>query len=129
MTAILNPKNLIVMTTNEEQFSKELGERIAHYRKARELTQQQLADALNLKQYAIANYETGRYRVPVAMVAKLADLLGVEVNTLLGLEPTKKKRGPAPKLQQQMERISNLPREQQRSIIQVLDMALKSQVS
>jgi transcriptional regulator with XRE-family HTH domain len=129
MLAIIEAKQPLDMNTNEEQFSKELGGRIARYRKARGLTQQQLADALGLKQYAIANYETGRYRLPVAMVHEMAALLGVEVNALLGVVPPPTKPGPMPKLLRQMERISSLPREQQRSIMQVLDMALKNQAS
>lgn len=129
MRVIQNPQEATDMPVNEEQFSKELGSRIASFRKARGLTQQQLADSLGLKQYAIANYETGRYKVPVTMIPELASLLGVEVNALLGMEPQRKKPGPASKLQKQMEKISGLPKEQQRSIMQVLDMALKSQAS
>jgi hypothetical protein len=38
-----------------------------------------------------------------------------------------KKRGPAPKLQQQMERIQHLPRAQQRFVMQVIDTVLARQ--
>jgi len=117
---------MTVVTIDEEAFCKELGRRIARFRKERGLTQQQFADILGLKQYAVANYETGRYRVPVALLPELAHVLGVTVEDLLGLQPPKKKPGPASKLQKQMKQISSLPKEQQKSIIQVLDMALKS---
>lgn len=36
-----------------------------------------------------------------------------------------KKRGPAPKLQQQIERIQQLPRTQQRFVMQMLDSVLQ----
>ena len=38
-----------------------------------------------------------------------------------------KKHGPAPKLQQQMERIQHLPRAQQRFVTQVIDTVLDQQ--
>jgi len=129
MNAILKKNFSLIMSVNEEQFSKELGKRIARFRKERGLTQQQLADSMGLKQYAIASYETGRYRMPVTLLPAVAKALDIEVSALFEARAEKKKPGPAPKLQQQMERISSLPREQQRSIIQVLDMALKSQAS
>ena len=44
-------------------------------------------------------------------------------------EPTTRKRGPAPKLAQQMERISQLPKPQQRFVIQVLESVLAQAAS
>jgi hypothetical protein len=41
--------------------------------------------------------------------------------------PAAKKRSPAPKLQQQMERIQHLPRAQQRFVMQVIDTVLAQQ--
>ena len=64
---------------------------------------------------------------PVWRLVHLAEALGIEPHDLLRGENEKPpKRGPPPKLQRQMERISGLPKEQQRSIMQVLDMALKA---
>jgi len=125
MTTI-NCEVTVAMTTNEEAFCRALGKRISGFRKEHGLTQQQLADVLKLKQYAIANYETGRYRVPVALLPELAKVLGVTVEALLGLPASKSKPGPASRLQKQMAQISSLPKEQQKSIMQVLDMALKT---
>lgn len=125
MTTI-NYEVTVAMTTNEEVFCRALGKRISDLRKDHGMTQKDLADTLGVKQYTIANYETGRYRVPVAVLPELARSLGVTVEVLLGLPATRSKRGPASKLQKQMERISALPKEQQKSIMQVLDMALKT---
>ena len=119
---------MTVVTINEEAFCKDFGRRMARFRKEQSLTQQQLADVLGLKQYAVANYETGRYRVPVALLPELARALGVTAEDLLGLQSARKKPGRASKLEKQMEQISSLPKEQQKSIIQVLDMALKTRV-
>jgi hypothetical protein len=57
----------------------------------------------------------------------MAHTLGLGVEELLG-EPVRAagKRGPAPKLQQQMERIAQLPRAKQQLVIQMLDGVLAS---
>lgn len=48
--------------------------------------------------------------------------------TLLGESATAtKKRGPAPKLQQQVERLAQLPKAQQRVVMQMLDGVLAQQ--
>ena len=60
------------------------------------------------------------------MLPTLADTLGVTVEDLIGA-PAKRgtgKRGPAPKLQQQLERIQQLPRARQRVVSEVLDSLL-----
>jgi hypothetical protein len=65
-------------------------------------------------------------RVPVSAPPRLARALGVSVEELLGepISAAAKKRGPAPKLQQQLERISKLPKPKQRFVIQMLDTIL-----
>ena len=65
----------------------------------------------------------------VSALATLARTLGVSLEELLGEESAAaaKKRGPAPKLQQQMERIQHLPRAQQRFVMQVIDTVLAQQ--
>ncbi|WP_312915084.1 hypothetical protein [Stenotrophomonas sp.] len=60
------------------------------------------------------------------MLPLLADTLAVMVEELIGA-PTKRtgKRGPAPKLQQQLERIAAQPKAQQRFVMQMLDTVLQ----
>jgi hypothetical protein len=58
------------------------------------------------------------------MLPRLAKTLGVSVEALIGEEEKPAKRGPTPKLQQQMERISWLPRTKQRVVMEMLDGVL-----
>lgn len=53
----------------------------------------------------------------------------VTVEDLVGVPATRGacKRGPAPKLQQQLERVSALPKAQQRFVMQMLDTVLQQQ--
>jgi transcriptional regulator with XRE-family HTH domain len=112
------------MQESEALFFKELGQRMAELRSQRGMTQAQLADSLELKQQVIASYETGRRRPPASLLPSLARVLGVSVEELLGQAPPVAKRGPAPKLQRQVEMISRLPKAKQRLVSQLLDTIL-----
>lgn len=58
------------------------------------------------------------------MLPELARIFGVGVDELMGLRNGTGKRGPTPKFQKQLERIAQLPRAQQRLVIQMLDGVL-----
>jgi transcriptional regulator with XRE-family HTH domain len=95
-------------------------------RKDQGITQVQLAEDLEVSQQTVNSYETGRRRIPVSMLPRIAKRLGVAVEILIGDDSTAsaRKRGPAPKLQQQMDRITRLPKTQQRFVMQVIDSVL-----
>jgi transcriptional regulator with XRE-family HTH domain len=114
------------MSPEEKAFFQKLGERIAALRNARGLTQVQLADALGYSQQQVLSFEKGRRRVPVSALPELAKVLGVPVEELLGAGDSRPaKRGPTPKLQRQLEQLSQLPRSQQRFVSQMLDTVLQ----
>lgn len=116
----------VSMTHDEKQFFKQLGARMADLRKEHGLTQVQLAEVLGLTQQMVASYEVGRRRVPVSLLPAIAEALAVSVEQLIGKkEAAPAKRGPAPKLQQQIERIQRLPRSKQRFVMQMLDTVLQ----
>ena len=102
--------------------------RIAELRKTHGLTQVQLAETLKLTRQMIASYEVGRRRVPVSLLPAIAHALAVSVEVLVGQkEATPGKRGPAPKLRQQMERIQRLPKAKQRFVMEMIDTVLAQQ--
>lgn len=74
----------VAVTPNEQRFYKALGIRIADLRRDRDLTQQQLADAIGIPQQTFARYELGQSRVAVSLLPDIASHLGVSVPTLLG---------------------------------------------
>jgi len=114
----------VTMPAREEQFFKALGARIAELRKEQGLSQQALADQLGIAQQTYAHYEVARARVPASLLPELARIFGVGVDELLGLRNGSGKRGPTPKFQKQLQRIAQLPRAQQRLVIQMLDGVL-----
>lgn len=86
----------------------------------------QLAEAMGVAQQTVAHYEAGRLRLLAGALPNLADQLGVSVEELIGTPVRRSpgKRGPAPKLQQQLERVQSLPKAQQQAISKVLDSVL-----
>lgn len=113
------------MSQEEKRFFRELGERIAQLRKEQNQTQAQLAEAIGTTQQQVASYEVARLRVPASMLPRLARALGVSIEVLIGEDQRPAaKRGPTPKLQQQLERISALPKPKQRAVMEVLEAML-----
>lgn len=120
------PIGLQTMTHDEQRFFRALGARIATLRKDQGMTQVQLAERLDITQQMVASYEVGRRRIPVSMLLPLATALSVPVEILLGVDsPKSGKRGPTPKLQQQMERLSRLPKAKQQLLMDMIDGVIK----
>ncbi|MBZ0091591.1 MAG: helix-turn-helix domain-containing protein [Sulfuricellaceae bacterium] len=115
----------MAISRDERGFFVVLGNRIARLRKDRHLTQAQLAETLGISQPTMNAYELGQRRVPVSALPVLARALGAGLEDMLGETNTAtRKRGPAPKWQQQIEAIAQLPKAQQRFVSQMLDTVL-----
>jgi len=112
------------MTQDEQEFFKAMGLRIAQLRKDSTITQIQLAEVMGVSQQTVAAWEVGRRGVPVSSVPALARALGSTVQALIGENTGPVKRDPAPKLQQQIERITQLPKPKQRFVMQALESVL-----
>ena len=116
------PGIIATMPAKDSTFFQALGSRIAQARKDRGMTQQALAEALGIAQQTLAHYEGGTLRFAVALLPPLAQHLGVSVEDLIGTATRRNgKRGPAPRFQQQIERLSTPPQSQQRLVMQMLD--------
>lgn len=121
----------VAISPDERAFFAQLGALIAERRKAQGITQIQMAQVLGVSQQSVNSYEVARRRIPVSALPVLARLLAVSIDELLG-EPINKsngKRGPTPKLQQQMERVSLLPRSKQKFVIEMIDTVIQQQQS
>ncbi|WP_080747799.1 helix-turn-helix domain-containing protein [Burkholderia cepacia] len=83
------------------------------------------AERLGIAQQTLAHYEGGRVRLTIDMLLDLADELGTSVTELIG-EPAHllAKPGPASRLQQQVDAISQLPRSKQKLASDLLDTVL-----
>lgn len=118
------------MAPEDKRYYEQLGQRIAQARKAAGLTQVQLAEILGIAQQTMAHYEGGRLRIPVSLLAALAEAVAVSVEELVHATPkTRKKRGPASTLQRQIEQIGMMPRAKQKFITEMLDALIKQQAA
>lgn len=113
------------MSSTDQDFFKAMGTRISSARKARELTQQDMADQLGIAQQTYAQYETGIRRIPASMLPKLAQDLGLTLEELMGVgSGSRYKPGPSSKLELQIERLRQLPRATQKVVMNMLDGVL-----
>ncbi|WP_321879843.1 helix-turn-helix domain-containing protein [Paraburkholderia bannensis] len=114
------------MNEKDEDFFIELGERIARARRARGMTQQQLADVLGIAQQTLAHYEVGRSRVPASLLPALVELLMLTFEDLLCRPSARQadKGRSASRLQLQIAAIEQLPKIKQQFVAQMLDTVL-----
>jgi transcriptional regulator with XRE-family HTH domain len=111
------------ISSEEQVFMTELGNRITALRKDAGLTQVQLAQALNVSQQAVQSWEAGRRRIQISILPTVAKILSVSLEGLLGEETliSPRKRGPASRLEQQIQVISQLPKSKQKFVSEMLD--------
>lgn len=116
----------MAISTEDREFFVTLGERIASLRRAHDVTQVQLAEALGVSQQTLQSYEVGRRRIPVSALPMVARTLSVSLEELFGEEQKvgRSRRGPVPKWQQQIEAIALLPKARQRFVSEMLETVL-----
>ncbi len=112
---------------DEQVFFDRLGERIAQMRKERGWSQTELGEKIGLSQQIIASYECGqRQHFPLCRVITLARTFGVDLPALLlGENEWTQKRGPASKMEKQIEQVRRLPKAKQRFVSELLENVLK----
>ena len=101
------------------------GKRLTALRKARGLTQIQLAESADTTQRAISYYENDIGYPPAPALIKLAQALQVTTDELLGVKPVKQDRGHLdPELRslwKKFQQVTNLPEKDQRAVIRLIN--------
>jgi transcriptional regulator with XRE-family HTH domain len=101
------------------------GQRLTALRKAAGYTQQNLADEVGVSRRMIAYYEGQSEHPPTTLLPALAQALHASTDELLGLQPPATKRaGARPRdnrMQRRLQQIENLPPEERRQLIQIVD--------
>ena len=64
-------------------------QRLRDFREDRDISQQKMAELLNVAQTTYSDYELGRLNIPVSALHMLADFYGVSIDYLLGRTGTK----------------------------------------
>jgi transcriptional regulator with XRE-family HTH domain len=108
-------------------FAMKFPERLAALRKERGLTQQALADQVELAVLQIRRYEGGTSQPTLNVIRSLAIALGVSADMLVFDE---EERGPSDMLRYQFETVSRMPEHEQAVIRELLDAVIvKNQVA
>lgn len=104
------------------------GPRLAALRKARGLTQVQLAEVTKTTQRSISYYETDDGVPPSSIVMALARALQVSADELLGLKPPPKTAAPSGdgdaetrRLWKRFQAVTQLPEKDQRAVIRLIN--------
>lgn len=105
-------------------------ERLIALRKARNLTQTDLANAIGSTQRAISHYESVADFPPAAVIVALAKALGVTTDELLGAKPPPKIDSPtadpeARRYWRRFQLLMELPEKDQRAVFRLLDTMMK----
>ncbi len=114
------PIPAMTLIDDERTFFAGPGERMAQLRRARAMTQVQLAEALGVSQQTVEAYEVSRRRIPVSTLRLLAKTIDVSFDELMA-EHAPRKRGPTPQIQRLLERISQLPKPKQRAVMDMME--------
>jgi transcriptional regulator with XRE-family HTH domain len=69
--------------TDGQEFLRRLGQRIKELRRARNLSQEQLAEAAELVQHYVSQIEQGERNVSIVTLRLLAQALGVTLSALV----------------------------------------------
>jgi len=106
------------------------GKRLSKVRRAKGLSQTELADLLGVSAKAIDYYERRARNPSVDFVSKAAEALSVSFDDLVGGADRKnQKPGPSKKLLRQLEQIQSLPKNKQRFVSELLDTVLDTKRS
>lgn len=104
---------------------KNFGKRLAMLRKERGMTQQQLADKIDVTRRVVAYYEVESDNPPGNIIMLLSKALNISADELLGLAPTGIDGKPSLKLTRRMKKIEDLPPSQQKVLLKTIDTFLK----
>ena len=71
---------------------KQIGNKVAYYRKLRNLTQDELADRVNISVSSISKLERGKYNnnIPLSMLIMIAEGLRIDVSLLVTFDEREK---------------------------------------
>ena len=103
------------------------GERIAALRKAKGLSQEELADVMGITRKQITDYETSRVRMNDEMLVRFALALKVSADELLGLKDSEEvTEAPPLRITRRLHELDKLPEQKRKAILKTLDDLIRA---
>jgi transcriptional regulator with XRE-family HTH domain len=102
------------------------GHRVTQLRKERGLTQQEMAERLGVSQPVVSDYECGALRLHGELIARLAEILAVSADEILGLTPLTDRTGALKNrnLHRRLQQLERLPQRDQQALLRTIDAVL-----
>ena len=112
----------------KKRTGSDFGERLTRLRKARGITQIQLAEVIGSTQRAISYYENEAAHPPALVLPDLAKALGVSLEELLGVKKMKaEKQDPETRrLWKKFQQVRALPERDQRALIRMINSLVQA---
>lgn len=108
-----------------QEKAETIGERLARMRKDRGITQQEMAELLGTSQPIVSDYERGELRLHGELIVKIAGILGVSGDELLGLERVSRSSAVSNRrLARRIQQIDQLPKRDQEALLRTIDAFL-----
>jgi transcriptional regulator with XRE-family HTH domain len=100
-----------------------IGARISQLRKDKGMTQKELAERLEVSQPVVSDYENDVIRLPADIVGKIAQVLEVTSDELLGLRREARSTGSVKnrRLSRRLQAIDALPKRDQEALLRTID--------
>lgn len=109
-------------------YFRNLGAHVSVLRKARGMTQAELARAIGVSQQAVFAYELGDRRISIVVLLKLSKVFRISVEDLVGInKSTRPPKGRlSPRAMRHAERLQALSKTQQRFVVRIIDVLEQS---
>ena len=102
-----------------------IGKHLATVRKSCGYTQTQLAELVGINQRVVSDYEVGRAGISADMLNLFCTVLKCSADTIIGLKPETNTEKLNLRLTRRIKRIEQLPFNQQKALLQNIDMFLR----
>jgi len=100
--------------------SHPFGKKLAEIRKKQGLSQTELGKLMSVSRGMVAYYESSAKNPTIEVIEHAAEVLGVSVSSLVD-QHTPEKRGPKSKLEKLTDKLSELPKNKQKVVVDMLE--------
>lgn len=124
---MFNNIHVIIKGMKNEPTNNEFGKRLAYFRKAKGLTQRDLAKIIGVSNRVVAYYESETKYPPSKLLIPIADTLGITTDELLGRSSTNIAFDPQnTALWRNLKMVEGLPKADQKAILHYIKMMVKN---
>ncbi len=119
-----------IMSKNNNKETANFGKRLAKIRKQRGMTQEELGKKIGVSQRVIAYYEKETRFIPAGNLNKIASVLNVSADEILGIKSLSIEAPPNRRLAKRLRLFEKLPNQDQKAILHYIDaLLLKRKIS